>query len=156
MDILSGLLSQTQPKPQSAYETITKLCDRLQNSTHIEDRRTAVLGLKGFAREYRETIAAGALRGLISVLQFDNEDPETCRAALETLIVLFLQGQEPEILEQNEYRQRRKRRYQGPNGQYPSPLTIEGKVDYIAMWLTDEFIQVSLICYKISLMGIKY
>lgn len=144
MDILSGLLSQTQPKPQSAYETITKLCDRLQNSTLIEDRRTAVLGLKGFAREYRETIAAGALRGLINVLQHDQEDPETCRAALETLIVLFLQGQEPEILEQNEYRQRRKRRYQGRNGQYPSPLTIEGKVDYIAMWLTDEFIQVRI------------
>lgn len=142
MEILSGLISQTQPKPQGAYETITKLCDRLQNGTMIEDRRTAVLGLKGFAREYRETIAAGALRGLINVLQYDQEDPETCRAALETLIVLFLQGQEPEILEQNQYRQRRKRRYQGPNGQYPSPLTIEGKVDYIAMWLTDEFIQV--------------
>lgn len=144
MEIISGLLSQTQPKPQSAHETITKLCDRLQNSTLIEDRRTAVLGLKGFAREYRETVAAGALRGLISVLQHDSQDLETCRASLETLIVLFIQGQDQNsISESEEYKQRRRRRYQGPNGQYPSPLTIEGKVDYIALWLTDEFIQVS-------------
>lgn len=142
MDMISGLLSQTQPKPQSAYETITKLCDRLQHSNLIEDRRTAVLGLKGFAREYRETVAAGALRGLISVLQHDTQDLETCRASLETLIVLFIQGQDEQVLSETEYRQRRKRRYQGPNGQYPSPLTIEGKVDYIALWLTDEFIQV--------------
>lgn len=145
MEILSGLLSQTQPKPQSAYETITKLCDRLQHSTLIEDRRTAVLGLKGFAREYRETIAAGALRGLISVLQQDSQDLETCRAALETLIVLFIHGQEQDVLSDDEYRQRRKRRHQGPNGQYPSPLTIDGRVDYIALWLTDEFVQV---CFK--------
>lgn len=139
--MFSGLLSQTQPKQQSAYETITKLCDRLLHSNLIEDRRAAVLGLKGFSREYRETVAAGGLRGLISALQKDHEDPETCRATLETLIVLFIRGQDPENSEESE-QTRKARRAQGPNGQYPSPLTIQGPVDYIALWLTDEFTQV--------------
>lgn len=143
MDMISGLLSQTQPKPQTAYETITKLCDRLLHSNLIEDRRTAVLGLKGFSRDYRETVAAGALKGLIAALQKDHEDPETCRATLETLIVLFIKGQDNETQVEEE-KARRTRRYQGPNGQYPSPLTIEGPVDYIALWLTDEFTQVSI------------
>jgi len=109
----------------------------------IEDRRTAVLGLKGFSRDYRETVAAGALKGLIAALQKDHEDPETCRATLETLIVLFIKGQDNETQVEEE-KARRTRRYQGPNGQYPSPLTIEGPVDYIALWLTDEFTQVSI------------
>lgn len=140
MEMISGLLSQTQPKQQSAYETITKLCDRLLHSNLIEDRRAAVLGLKGFCREYRETVAAGGLRGLISALQRDHEDSETCRATLETLIVLFIRGQDE--LQTDEETARKTRRLQGPNGQYPSPLTIEGPVDYIALWLTDEFTQV--------------
>lgn len=139
--MFSGILSQAQPKTQSAYETITKLCDRLLHSNLIEDRRSAVLGLKGFSREYRETVAAGGLRGLIAALQRDYEDPETCRATLETLIVLFIKGKDNET-EHEEIKARKTRRLQGPNGRYPSPLTIDGPVDYIALWLTDEFTQV--------------
>ena len=38
---------------QTAEETIEKLTDRVTNATLIEDRRGAVLGLKGLAREYK-------------------------------------------------------------------------------------------------------
>lgn len=39
--------------PQSASETIDKLCDRLANATLVEDRRAALLGLKGLSRDWK-------------------------------------------------------------------------------------------------------
>lgn len=38
---------------QSASETIDKLCDRLANGTLAEDRRAALLGLKGMSRDWK-------------------------------------------------------------------------------------------------------
>ncbi|KAK9479530.1 p115 like vesicle tethering protein [Lipomyces japonicus] len=113
-DLFSGILAQTQPKQNStATETITRLCDRLLNSTLLEDRRAAVLGLKGFCREYREAVVAGGLRGLITELQRDRLDSETVRATLETILLLFLKDK----------------------------TTNTNEVDYIALWLADEFTQ---------------
>jgi hypothetical protein len=90
-DLLSGILAQTQPKQNTtATDTITKLCDRLLNSTLLEDRRAAVLGLKGFCREYREAVVTGGLRGLIAELQRDRLDTETVKATLETVLLLFM------------------------------------------------------------------
>ena len=40
--------------PQTATETIEKLVERIQTSAAVEDRRTAVLGLKGLSRDWRE------------------------------------------------------------------------------------------------------
>lgn len=40
--------------PQTPTETIDKLVDRIQTAELVEDRRTAVLGLKGCTREYKE------------------------------------------------------------------------------------------------------
>lgn len=129
--MLSGLLAQTQPKPQLAHETITRLCDRLLHSTFLEDRRAAILGLKGFTRKYREAVAAGGLKGLIFALQKDNGDVETCRATLETLLLLFIKNEPSEV---DEERSR--------NKQYQSPLLSRQKTDdFIALWLTDEFTQ---------------
>ncbi|ANB11040.1 Uso1p [Sugiyamaella lignohabitans] len=153
--MLSGFLSQTQPKPQTASVTITKLCDRLQHSTLLEDRRAAVLGLKGFSREYRETVAAGGLRGLISALHRDSEDAETCRATLETLLILFM----PDELSEDQAtttngnstgsgRQARRpleqnSRFTRSRGKkYSSPLLKPNhNPDNISLWLTDEFTQ---------------
>lgn len=39
--------------PQSAVDTIDKLCDRLLNDTNLEDRRAALLGLKGLSRDWK-------------------------------------------------------------------------------------------------------
>ncbi|KAK9462883.1 p115 like vesicle tethering protein, partial [Lipomyces oligophaga] len=112
-DYLSGLLVQTQPKQSTtALETIAKLCDRMINSTLLEDRRAAVLGLKGFCREYRETVVTGGLRGLISELQMDRLDTETVKATLETVLLLFV-------------------RDKGEGSE----------IDYISLWLADEFTQ---------------
>jgi len=55
----------------------------------LEDRRAAVLGLRSFARDYKELVASEGLRGLIAALARDREDPETVVAVLETLWGLF-------------------------------------------------------------------
>ena len=56
MDLLFqgySALRGDQGKPQSAEETIVKLCDRAMNSSLLEDRRSAVQGLRGLARDWQ-------------------------------------------------------------------------------------------------------
>ncbi|KAB8416386.1 hypothetical protein FH972_024905 [Carpinus fangiana] len=84
----AALESQAPPK-QNATDTINTLSDRLNNSTLLEDRRTAILGLRSFAREYPATVASTSLRGLISGLSRDVEDIDTGKVVLETLLNLF-------------------------------------------------------------------
>ena len=40
--------------PQTATDTIDKLVEKIQTSPDVEDRRTAVLGLKGLSRDWKE------------------------------------------------------------------------------------------------------
>jgi len=44
---------QKAGQPQSELEIIDKLCDRLLNGTQLEDRRAALLGLKGLSRDWK-------------------------------------------------------------------------------------------------------
>ncbi len=48
-----GLLGE-KGQTQSVEDTVVKLVDRASNSTLLEDRRAAILGLKGLSREYRQ------------------------------------------------------------------------------------------------------
>ncbi|ORY01697.1 hypothetical protein K493DRAFT_209243 [Basidiobolus meristosporus CBS 931.73] len=83
-NVLTGQAGQ----PQTASDTIVKLSDRVQTATLIEDRRAAVLGLKGLCREYREEVGANGLPGLIKVLGNDRGDVDIVKATLETLNIL--------------------------------------------------------------------
>ncbi|OLL22699.1 Intracellular protein transport protein USO1 [Neolecta irregularis DAH-3] len=87
MDYLSRYISQ--PQQQSADETIKKLCNRLDHSTLLEDRRAAILGLKNFSRDYRQVVAKEGLDGLLQVLKKDREDVDVLKAVLETFIIFF-------------------------------------------------------------------
>lgn len=89
MSGLLGILASQAPPKQDATSTIQTLCLRLSTSTLLEDRRAAVLGLRSFARDYKELVASEGLRGLIAALARDREDPETVVAVLETLWGLF-------------------------------------------------------------------
>ncbi|ODV90239.1 hypothetical protein CANCADRAFT_15653, partial [Tortispora caseinolytica NRRL Y-17796] len=102
------------PKQQSASETISKLCDRLSHATHLEDRRAAVMGLKGFSREYRESVIAGGVKPLIMELHRDTEDLDTAVLVLETLSILL----EPTSLDK-----------------------AAEDPDYLVLWLADELTQ---------------
>lgn len=44
---------QASTQPQSATSTIDKLCERLVHSQQREDRRAALLALKGLSRDWK-------------------------------------------------------------------------------------------------------
>ncbi|KAJ9098126.1 hypothetical protein QFC21_004455 [Naganishia friedmannii] len=82
--------------PQNPTETIDKLVERIQTSPNVDDRRTAVLGLKGCIREYRQLVGERALSALVAVLQYDApNDAEIAKAVLETLMGLMEVGDKP-------------------------------------------------------------
>ncbi|KAL0637349.1 Vesicle-mediated ER to Golgi transport protein [Maublancomyces gigas] len=112
MSLFTGILQSQAPPKQDATSTIQTLCLRLSTSTLLEDRRAAIQGLRSFAREYKETVASGGLRGLIGTLSKDAEDVDTIKVVLETLLLLFVKDES-------------------------NPESSED----IALWLTDEFTQ---------------
>ncbi|KAJ2745285.1 Vesicle-mediated ER to Golgi transport protein [Coemansia sp. BCRC 34301] len=72
-------------QPQSPTETIQRMADRAETSTLLEDKRAAVLGLKGLSREYKKDVGDVALDTLLKVLKEDSEDHNLLKAILETL-----------------------------------------------------------------------
>jgi hypothetical protein len=94
MSLISGLLQGAQAPPkQDATSTIQTLCLRLSSATLLEDRRAAILGLRSFARDYKELVASEGLRELIATLSRDREDLDTAKAVLETLLTLFVRDE---------------------------------------------------------------
>ncbi|KAJ2652542.1 Vesicle-mediated ER to Golgi transport protein [Coemansia sp. RSA 1250] len=73
---------------QSPSETIQRLADRVETSTLLEDKRAAVLSLKGLSREYRKETGEAALPALLTVLKENKEDQNLLKTVLETLINL--------------------------------------------------------------------
>jgi len=75
--------------PQTASETIRRLCDRLSPATLLADRRAAVLSLKGLTKDWKADVGDSALPGLLEVLYNDAEvDSDIGKAVLETLNAL--------------------------------------------------------------------
>ncbi|KAI8910647.1 p115 like vesicle tethering protein [Powellomyces hirtus] len=73
---------------QTGAETVHKLCDRVQSSTLLEDRRAAVLGLKGLARDWKLDVGTRGMPVLINVLRNDRMDVDIVKASMETLNIL--------------------------------------------------------------------
>ena len=139
MEIIQGLIQP--PKIQSADETIPTLCDRVESATLIGDRRSAVLGLKSFSRDYRETVIASGLKPLLSTLKRDYEDDSlSVKAILETLLILFIRGDGNDDLTRNWISQQSRLQ----NGKYPSPLVMKQEreqVDQFSLWIADAITQ---------------
>lgn len=110
--MLRGVLEAQAPPKQTATETIDRYSDRLSSATLLEDRRSAIQGLRSLAKEYPASVASNSLRPLISTLTNDSDDVETAQIVLETLLALF-----------------------NPNADSPEAS------DEIALWLADEFSQ---------------
>ncbi|KAJ3062640.1 hypothetical protein HDU98_001479, partial [Podochytrium sp. JEL0797] len=85
--LFSALSSQPKEQP-SGPETVDKLVDRAMHATLLEDRRAAVLGLKGLARDFRLHVGTKGIPVLVHVLKCDRMDVEIIKAALETLNIL--------------------------------------------------------------------
>lgn len=83
------ILESQAPAKQTATGTINTLSSRLQSVTLLEDRRAAILGLRSFAKIYPASVASESLRPLINSLRNDQEDVDTVKVVLETLLNLF-------------------------------------------------------------------
>ncbi|BGP36921.1 Vesicle-mediated ER to Golgi transport protein [Rhodotorula kratochvilovae] len=80
---------QASAQPQSATTTIDRLCDRILQGDSREDRRAALLGLKGLSRDWKTEVGSRALPILLGVLEEDAaEDTEMAKAVVETLSLL--------------------------------------------------------------------
>lgn len=75
---------QTGQAPSGA-DTVDKLCDRVQSSTLVEDRRDAVRALKSLSKKFRLEVGTKAMDILIHVLETDRADSEILGFALEAL-----------------------------------------------------------------------
>lgn len=137
MDYLNSILSQ-QNQVQLVEEAIPTLCNRLQHATLSSDRRSAVLGLKSFSRQYRESVVEYGLRPLISTFHKDSKNPIIVKAILETLLILFIRGDSDEDLTRGWISQQSRIQ----NGKYPSPLLMDDvSLDQFSMWIADELTQ---------------
>ncbi|KAJ2314567.1 Vesicle-mediated ER to Golgi transport protein [Coemansia sp. RSA 2705] len=85
MDFFKRYGSIGPSQQQSPSETIQRLADRVETSTLLEDKRAAVLSLKGLSREYRKETGEAALGALLKVLKENSEDQNLLKAVLETL-----------------------------------------------------------------------
>lgn len=135
MDYIGSILKKPslEIKPE---EAILILGDRLQNSKFPADRRSAVLGLKSFSRQYREVVVEYASKALLKAIVTDCDDVGSIKAILETLLLLFMKGADSGDAARGWISSHS--RFQ--NGKYPSPLSIEDfEVDQFSLWIADEF-----------------
>lgn len=128
------LLESQAPAKQNASSTISTLSGRLQSATLLEDRRAAILGLRSFAKVYPASVASGALRSLISCLNKDVEDVDSTKVILETLLMLFNPDESSVRLSKSNT----------PIFGHRTHMSKPEASDDIALWLADEFTQVSL------------
>lgn len=135
MDYLNSILSQQNQKVQLVEEAIPTLCNRLQHANLSSDRRSAVLGLKSFSRQFRESVVEYGLRTLISTLKKDSQNPIIVKAVLETILVLFIRGEGDDDHTRGWISQQSRLQ----NGKYPSPILMDDiSVDQLSMWIADE------------------
>ncbi|GMK57887.1 hypothetical protein CspeluHIS016_0407210 [Cutaneotrichosporon spelunceum] len=86
---VTALRGELSAAPQTANDTISKLVEKIQTSPQVDDRRTAVLGLKGLSRDWKAEVGQEAFPSLLAVLQHDAPyDVDIAKAVLETLMSL--------------------------------------------------------------------
>lgn len=86
---VTAIRGELSAAPQTASDTIIKLVDKIQTSPLVDDRRTAVLGLKGLSRDWKLDVGKEAFPSLLAVLEHDAPyNIEIAKAVLETLMVL--------------------------------------------------------------------
>lgn len=92
MGYFNGILRQKDPV-NNAEEVIQTYANRLQHATLMNDRKSAVKGLKSFSKDHREMVVQHGLRALLIALEKDAGDSQAVKAVLETLLILFLRSE---------------------------------------------------------------
>ena len=86
-----GATQEGQGAPSGA-ETVERLCDRVQSSTLLDDRRDAVRALKSLSKKFRLEVGTQGLDILMNVIQADRNDAEIIGYVLETLCNVMSHG----------------------------------------------------------------
>lgn len=86
--MLRAAIEAQAPPRQDVTSTINTLSSRLASATLLEDRRSAILGLRSFAEDFPASVSSKALRELIITLGRDVADFDTGKVVLETLLKL--------------------------------------------------------------------
>ncbi|XP_033643717.1 general vesicular transport factor p115-like isoform X2 [Asterias rubens] len=87
MSWLRSVLGSNEASAQpSGAETVARLCDRVQSSTLLDDRRDAVRALKSLSKKFRLEVGTQCMDVLLGVLQTDRNDSEIASYAVETLL----------------------------------------------------------------------
>ncbi|XP_072038320.1 general vesicular transport factor p115-like isoform X2 [Amphiura filiformis] len=101
MSWFRNVLGSGEPGVQpTGADTIARLCDRVQSSTLLDDRRDAVRALKSLSKKFRVEVGTQALDILINVLQTDRSDCEIMGYALDTIFNIIAAHLEPEEVEE--------------------------------------------------------
>lgn len=139
MELLQNFVSSQHAPEQEVNGSITTIVDRLSHSTLISDRRSAILSLKSFSRQYRELVVSKGLKYLVANLQRDSMDDEAVKATLETLLILFIRGEGDQDLTRNWITEQSRLQ----SGKYPSPSLLgnDVKTDQFSLWIADELTQ---------------
>jgi hypothetical protein len=87
--LFGGGNDNSSSQPPSATSTIEKLSDRILHATLLEDRRSAVQGLRGLAKDWQLEVGTIGMPSLIKVLKNDRMDVEIIKMTLETFSILF-------------------------------------------------------------------
>lgn len=132
--MFNRVLGSQNHKLQTEEEAIQTLSNRLQHATLSADRKSAVLGLKSFSRQFRESVVQHGLRALLLTIGKDSDNAMLVKAVLETLIILFLRTQASE----DQARGFISNHSRVQNGKYPSPLLGDIEIDQFSMWIADE------------------
>ncbi|KAJ3388906.1 hypothetical protein HDU84_009320 [Entophlyctis sp. JEL0112] len=84
----SAASAAASAKTPSSGETVARLVDRATHATLLEDRRAAVQGLRGMARDYTHDVGVAAIPVLVHILKADRMDVEIIKAALDCLNIV--------------------------------------------------------------------
>lgn len=127
---VTALRGELSAAPQTASDTIGKLVEKINTSALVDDRRTAVLGLKGLSRDWKAEVGKEAFPALLAVLKHDAPfDVDIAKACLETLMVLCETAEKV-----------------GPASQ--SQLTMQPQRDDPGLKHIDIFLEVGWTCYQ--------
>ncbi|XP_065836374.1 general vesicular transport factor p115-like [Oscarella lobularis] len=80
--VLGGSGEASQP---SGVDTIERLCNRIQSSTLLNDRRDAVRALRSLSKKFRLEVGTQAMDLLVDVLERDRSDVDIVELALDTI-----------------------------------------------------------------------
>lgn len=97
MSFIARILSRKSPQlsengQERRINAVEIICDRMLTASLLEDRRAAAQALKSVSKHYQHEVGTVALQTILTALQRDNEDSESVKCLVETVISICTEG----------------------------------------------------------------